>query len=34
MRMSLKKMNLRTLKLNRDYLDPLNVSNAGDFSWG
>ena len=28
-----KKMNLRSFKLNRVYLDPLNVSNAGDFSW-
>ena len=27
-----KKMNLRSFKLNRVYLDPLNVSNAGDFS--
>ena len=27
------KMNLRSLKLNRVYLDPLNMSNAGDFSW-
>ena len=25
-------MNLRSFKLNRVYLDPLNVSNAGDFS--
>ena len=30
---SVKKMNLRSLKLNRVYLDPLNMSNAGDFSW-
>ena len=29
----LKKMNLRSFKLNRVYLDPLNMSNAGDFSW-
>ena len=28
-----KKMNLRSFKLNRVYLDPLNMSNAGDFSW-
>ena len=28
-----KKMNLRSLKLNRVYLDPLNMSNASDFSW-
>ena len=28
-----KKMNLRSFKLNRVYLDPLKVSNAGDFSW-
>ena len=28
-----KKMNLRSLKLNRVYLDPLNMSNEGDFSW-
>ena len=28
-----KKMNLRSFKLNRVYLDPLNISNAGDFSW-
>ena len=28
-----KKMNLRYFKLNRVYLDPLNMSNAGDFSW-
>ena len=28
-----KKMNLRAFKLNRVYLDPLNLSNAGDFSW-
>ena len=27
------KMNLRSFKLNRFYLDPLNMSNAGDFSW-
>ena len=29
----LKKMNLRSFKLNRVYLDALNMSNAGDFSW-
>ena len=28
-----KKMNLRSFKLHRVYLDPLNVSNVGDFSW-
>ena len=28
-----KKMNLRSFELNRVYLDPLNMSNAGDFSW-
>ena len=28
-----KKMNLRCFKLDRVYLDPLNMSNAGDFSW-
>ena len=28
-----KKMYLRSFKLNRVYLDPLNMSNAGDFSW-
>ena len=28
-----KKMNLHSFKLNRIYLDPLNMSNAGDFSW-
>ena len=27
-----KKMNLSSFKLNRVYLDPLNMSNAGDFS--
>ena len=27
-----KKMNLRSFKLNRVCLDPLNMSNAGDFS--
>ena len=27
-----KKMNLRFFKLNRVYLDPLNMSNVGDFS--
>ena len=26
-------MNLRSFKLNRVCLDPLNMSNAGDFSW-
>ena len=26
-------MNLRSFKLNRVYLDPLNLSNAGDPSW-
>ena len=26
-------MNLRSFKLNRVYLYPLNMSNAGDFSW-
>ena len=29
-----KKMNFRSFKLYRVYLDPLNVSNAGNFSWG
>ena len=28
-----KKMNLRPFKLYRVYVDPLNLSNAGDFSW-
>ena len=28
-----KKMNLRSFKLNHVYLDPLNMSNAGNFSW-
>ena len=28
-----KKMNLLSFKLNRVYLVPLNMSNAGDFSW-
>ena len=28
-----KKVNLRSFKLNRAYLAPLNTSNAGDFSW-
>ena len=28
-----KKMNLRYFKHNRVYLDPLNMTNAGDFSW-
>ena len=27
-----KKMNLRSFKLNRVYLDSLNMSNVGDFS--
>ena len=27
-----KKMNLRSFKLDRVYLDPLNMSNPGDFS--
>ena len=27
------KMNLHSLKLNRVYLDLLNMSNAGDLSW-
>ena len=27
------KMNLRSFKLNRVCLDPLNMSNEGDFSW-
>ena len=27
------KMNLRLFKLYRVYLDPLNSSNVGDFSW-
>ena len=26
-------MNLLSFKLNRVYLDPLNTSNTGDFSW-
>ena len=26
-------INLRSFKLNRAYLDALNMSNAGDFSW-
>ena len=26
-------MNLRSFKLYRLYLDPLNMSNAGEFSW-
>ena len=29
-----KNMNLGSFKLNRVCLDPLNMSNAGDFSWG
>ena len=28
-----RKMNLRSFKLNRVYLDLFNKSNAGDFSW-
>ena len=28
-----KKINLRLFKLYRVYLDPLNMSKAGDFSW-
>ena len=28
-----KEMNLRSFKVNRVYLDPLNMSNTGDFSW-
>ena len=28
-----KKMNLRSFKRDRVYLDPLNMPNAGDFSW-
>ena len=28
-----KKMNLRSFKLNRVYLDSLNMWNTGDFSW-
>ena len=28
-----KKMNLRSFNLNRVYLDPPYMSNAGDFSW-
>ena len=28
-----KKTNLRSFKLNRACLDPLNMSNVGDFSW-
>ena len=27
------KTNLRSFKLNLVYLDPLNMSNAGDFPW-
>ena len=27
-----KKLNLRSFKLNRIYLDPFNMSNAGEFS--
>ena len=27
------KMNLRSFKLSGVYLDPLNMSNAGDSSW-
>ena len=28
-----KKINLRSFKFNRVYVDPLNMSNADDFSW-
>ena len=28
-----KKINLLSFKLNRVYLDPLNMSNADNFSW-
>ena len=28
-----KKMSLRSFKLHRVYLHPLNMSNVGDFSW-
>ena len=28
-----KKLNLLSFKLNRVYLDPLNMLNAGHFSW-
>ena len=28
-----KKMNLRSFKLNRIYMGPLDMSNAGNFSW-
>ena len=28
-----KKTNLRSFKVNRVYLNPLNMSNTGDFSW-
>ena len=28
-----KKMDFRSFELNRVYLDPLNMSNGGDFSW-
>ena len=28
-----KKMNLRSFNFNRVYLDPLNMSNTGDFFW-
>ena len=28
-----KKTNLRSFKLNLVYLDPLNMSNVGDFTW-
>ena len=33
LKVSPKKMNLGSFRLNRVYLDPLNMSNAGDFSW-
>ena len=29
----LKKINLRPFKPKRVYLEPLNLSNVGDFSW-
>ena len=28
-----KKMNLHSFEFNRVYLDPLNMTNTGDFSW-
>ena len=33
MKTSLEKMNLHSFKLYRAFLDPLNWSNMGDFSW-